>query len=128
MPRRQHHLALAGVVSLLPDFQGNGVVSVQAVIATMTPRTKAIDAGVMRMDTPPLDQVPQIRQASEKDAERRCTTRPLALLLLDDTFAVCRLAGDATVPAWATAHTFFSITRTADELTIVCRQDAVPDG
>lgn len=28
----------------------------------------------------------------------------------------------------ATAGSFFSITRTADELSVVCRQDAVPEG
>lgn len=53
---------------------------------------------------------------------------PLNLIVLDGTFAICRLGADATIPAWATAGQFFSITRTADELSIVCRQDAVPEG
>src|SRR6185437_6302828 len=44
------------------------------------------------------------------------------------TFAVCRLGADATIPPWATAGSFFSITRTADELSVVCNQDAVPEG
>jgi hypothetical protein len=52
----------------------------------------------------------------------------LTLLLLDGTFAVCKLGGDASLPPWATAGNFFSITRTADELSVVCCQDAVPDG
>jgi len=49
------------------------------------------------------------------------------LLVVDGTFAVCRLAGDASIPSWAAADHFFSITRTADELSIVCRQEAVPE-
>ncbi len=52
----------------------------------------------------------------------------LTLLLLPDLFAVCRLAPDASVPAWAAAGGFSSISRTANELSIVCRQDAVPEG
>ncbi|HMP57742.1 MAG TPA: ACT domain-containing protein, partial [Gemmatales bacterium] len=32
------------------------------------------------------------------------------------------------VPAWATAGDLFSVTRTADELSVVCRQEAVPEG
>jgi hypothetical protein len=46
--------------------------------------------------------------------------------VLDGIFAVCKLTPDASIPAWATAADFFSIT--ADELSIVCPQDAVPDG
>ncbi len=50
------------------------------------------------------------------------------LLTLEGTFAVCRLAGDSPLPPWATAGPFFSITRTAEELSVVVRQDAVPEG
>jgi hypothetical protein len=56
------------------------------------------------------------------------TTHQLSIMVLPDHFAVCRLAPDAPVPSWVAATTFFSITRTADELSIVCRQDAVPEG
>src|SRR6516225_12245128 len=52
----------------------------------------------------------------------------MTLLLVDNTFAICRLGGDSTLPPWATASPFFSITRTADELSVVCRQEAVPEG
>jgi len=47
---------------------------------------------------------------------------------VDGTFAICRLAAEATIPPWASAGKFVSITRTADELSIVCCQDAVPQG
>jgi hypothetical protein len=52
----------------------------------------------------------------------------LNLTVVDGTFAVCRLEADAPIPPWATAGLFFSITHTADELSVVCRQDAVPEG
>ena len=45
--------------------------------------------------------------------------------LLPDTFAICRLAYDAAVPDWAQGE-FVSITRTRDELSIVCCQGDVP--
>jgi hypothetical protein len=54
-------------------------------------------------------------------------THHLTLTTLPDTIAVCRLDADAGVPAWATIGTFFSITRTAEELSIVCLQWLVPD-
>ena len=52
----------------------------------------------------------------------------ITLMVVDGIFAVCRLESDAPVPSWATAGDFYSITRTADERSVVCRQDAVPEG
>lgn len=46
---------------------------------------------------------------------------------LADTFAVCRLPPDAPVPLCAAAE-FISITRTAEELSIVCPIDQAPTG
>jgi hypothetical protein len=51
----------------------------------------------------------------------------LHLILLSDTFAICRLAPDAAIPPWATAGSLFSITRTNDELSVVCLQALVPE-
>jgi hypothetical protein len=51
-----------------------------------------------------------------------------ALLVLGGTFAVCRLGGSAAVPAWATTGDFLSVTRTAEELSVVCPEAAVPEG
>ena len=50
---------------------------------------------------------------------------PFQLQLLPDTFAVCRLPNDAPTPDWTTGG-FVSITRTAEELSVVCREDDVP--
>jgi hypothetical protein len=52
----------------------------------------------------------------------------LRLIALSDPFAVCKLESIAPVPTWASSADFLSITRTADELSIVCPQDLVPDG
>jgi hypothetical protein len=54
--------------------------------------------------------------------------KPQTLSLLTDQFAVCRLEPQAAVPAWAMGGPFFCITRTADELSIVCAEGAVPPG
>ncbi|BCX04805.1 MAG: hypothetical protein KatS3mg053_2743 [Candidatus Roseilinea sp.] len=51
---------------------------------------------------------------------------PLTLSVLPDVLAVCRLDPTATIPDWATGEGFFSVTRTADELSIVCREAHVP--
>jgi len=47
---------------------------------------------------------------------------------LDGTFAVAKLPPNAAIPAWASSGPFFSITRTADELSIVCPEIQVPPG
>jgi hypothetical protein len=49
----------------------------------------------------------------------------LRLALLSDRLAVCRLSPDAAPPAWA-AKGFSSVTRTRDELSVVCLDEAVP--
>jgi hypothetical protein len=53
--------------------------------------------------------------------------QPMELILLPDRFAICRLAPGTAIPPWATASNIFSITRTSDELSIVCLQSLVPD-
>jgi len=52
----------------------------------------------------------------------------LALTLLEALLAVCRLDADAAVPAWATVGPLFSVTRIADELSIICPEECVPVG
>src|SRR5262245_55915912 len=54
--------------------------------------------------------------------------RRLKLRRIDGTFAVCRLPSDTPFPAWVTGSSFCSVTRTADELSIVCPESAVPAG
>lgn len=56
------------------------------------------------------------------------STASLTLLHVAGTFAVCKLPAGAALPPWATAGDFFAVTRTADEVSVVCPQSAVPDG
>lgn len=56
------------------------------------------------------------------------STHTLDLILLPSTFAVCKLPADAPIPGWAADGTLSSITRTADELSIVCEELRVPQG
>jgi hypothetical protein len=53
---------------------------------------------------------------------------PLSLSALDEPLADCRLDPRAWIPEWATSCAFFSVTRTPDELSIVCHERAVPPG
>jgi hypothetical protein len=68
-------------------------------------------------------QVPRFDKADAIMTVSRMTVR-----LLPETLAVCRLAGDAAVPPWALTGAFSSITRTGEELSIVCAQENVPAG
>ena len=51
----------------------------------------------------------------------------MTLARVPGRFAVARLGPDAPIPSWATGA-LTSITRTADELSIVCDDEAVPNG
>jgi hypothetical protein len=51
----------------------------------------------------------------------------LSIAAVEGTFAVCKLGSRAGVQPWMQAGPIFSITRTPDELSVVCRQDAVPE-
>ncbi|GIV95749.1 MAG: amino acid-binding protein [Herpetosiphonaceae bacterium] len=55
------------------------------------------------------------------------TAHRLSLSLLAETFAICRCDAGAPIPGWATAGEHWSITRTPDELSVVCPQIHVPD-
>lgn len=53
---------------------------------------------------------------------------PSVLSTLPGRYAVCRMDPAMAIPAWAEDGIFFSITRTNDELSIVCEETTVPDG
>jgi hypothetical protein len=55
------------------------------------------------------------------------TDQKITLAVLPDAFAICRLQKDERLPAWALTGDFVSITRTSDELSIVCRQAGVAE-
>jgi hypothetical protein len=50
----------------------------------------------------------------------------LTLTVLPDRYAICRLGPTEPIPGWANAGHFVSISRTGDELSIVCPERNVP--
>jgi hypothetical protein len=70
----------------------------------------------------------RLTEVGDTAAQGNNWPRQLTLLMLDGTFAVCRLGTNAPVPAWAPGGACCSITRTADEVSVVCRQEVVPEG
>jgi hypothetical protein len=53
--------------------------------------------------------------------------KKLSLSLMPHTYAVCQFHPDKHIPYWALLGNFVSLTRTHEELSIVCQQDNVPD-
>ncbi len=51
----------------------------------------------------------------------------LILQLLKEKYGVCRLAETSSIPEWAKTSDFFSITKTYDELSIVCLEANIPE-
>lgn len=52
----------------------------------------------------------------------------LVLSTIPETLTICRLEPDAALPAWATAASFWSATRTQDELSLVVTKESVLAG
>jgi hypothetical protein len=50
----------------------------------------------------------------------------LTLSVLPETFAVCQLEKNAQIPSWAFSGSFTSITKTANEVSLVCPEASVP--
>ena len=51
----------------------------------------------------------------------------LPLSLLPHMYAVCQFHPDKHIPYWALLGDFVSLTRTNEELSVVCQQDNVPE-
>ena len=52
----------------------------------------------------------------------------LKFKVLQYKLAVCRLNAGLPVPSWGLEGEFFSVTRTNDEVSIVCEESRVPEG
>jgi hypothetical protein len=46
---------------------------------------------------------------------------------MPDEYAVCKLEPEHDIPEWATRNGFWSVTKTRNELSIVCSEDRVPE-
>ena len=53
-------------------------------------------------------------------------SRQFTLEILPGRFALCRFPADAAIPTWV-GGPFVSLTRTPDELSLVCVQELVPE-
>jgi hypothetical protein len=53
-------------------------------------------------------------------------SEPLKLSLMPQKISICRLPWDEPIPEWACRSSFFSVTRTPDELSVVCDRKDVP--
>ncbi|HBF8535452.1 TPA: ACT domain-containing protein [Clostridioides difficile] len=50
----------------------------------------------------------------------------MKLKLFAEEYAVCRLNSDSKIPTWIDTKNFYSITKTEDELSIVCSNNNIP--
>ena len=51
------------------------------------------------------------------------------LNLLPEKLGICRLQGNAPLPDWlSSSRNFYAVTGTADETSIVCREELIPAG
>lgn len=55
-------------------------------------------------------------------------TKKLTLSVSSEKLGLCHLGKNIPIPDWAKDISFCSITRTPDELSIVCPQDKIPAG
>ena len=53
--------------------------------------------------------------------------KTLTMILLKGKYGVCRLDQTDIIPEWAQNSDLFSITRTLDELSIVCIEESIPN-
>ncbi len=51
----------------------------------------------------------------------------LTMKLHKERYGVCRLDSGSKIPQWASSGELFSITRTSDELSVVCLEQVIPD-
>ena len=54
------------------------------------------------------------------------TLKELVLSTLDGFFAICKFNPQTKIPNWALKGEFYSITRTSEELSILCPQKIIP--
>jgi hypothetical protein len=64
--------------------------------------------------------------AANRNSDQPPNRRQLKFRQLPGSYAIVRLAPDAAVPDWATKGDFTSITRTTEELSIVCPNETLP--
>ena len=134
-------------IGVVPDARGRGVGAALLPALMQVAKARGFDAlslSVRRENAAALrlyerngfqkvaeigpDQPSWTMKADLSAAEASRSSAPLRLKKLDGRMAVCRLEPASEVPGWATAAGLFSVTRTADELSVVCPEENVPAG
>ena len=125
-------------IAVVPEFRGRGVggALLQALIRTARSQGfGALSLGVEKSN-PALQIYERHGFAKLLDTGGAWTMRAdlgaapdrfLSLSLLDGHMSVCRLDSATKVPDWAVSGGFFSVTRTDDELSVVCPEEVVPE-
>ena len=57
---------------------------------------------------------------------RKMTAKQLTLIVQHDLYGVCRLSPSDPIPDWSLQGEFFSVSRTAEEISIVCAETQIP--
>lgn len=52
--------------------------------------------------------------------------KKLPLDVLPERFGICRFSPNASVPNWALTSPFYSVTRTPEEVSVVCHEEFIP--
>lgn len=52
----------------------------------------------------------------------------MKMTLLPGLFAICRLNPEEPIPSWALSSPLFFLSRTNEELSIICMQNYIPEG
>ncbi len=52
--------------------------------------------------------------------------KQLTFILMEGIFSLCRLAPNDPIPTWALSSNFYTISKTDDELSVVCESQYVP--
>jgi len=70
---------------------------------------------------------PEFDRRLDADPSLHRMSHQLTIIVFEKLYAICRLGSGELVPSWVLGAEFLSITRTANELSIVCEERIVPD-
>ena len=57
----------------------------------------------------------------------KITQNSIGLVLIDEKFGICRLKATEKIPEWVISSSIFSITRTREELSVICPLNIIPE-
>lgn len=52
--------------------------------------------------------------------------QPLKFIILEGSYSLCRLQANDAIPSWVYGSSFYTVSKSADELSIVCESKFVP--